>query len=186
MFNDVTAQVVPGMVCRSARPTFDHLTQRPPLCSAGTRERARSRWRAETGSAPGHPADFFYLAGTPWSMRAAIGADGRSALEVYAAGSLIDVMLAPSLGSQLLRGACTTVRAGRHHSMAWGCLPAAGGTIPFVEFVPGGFHHRPQIEAAEDVSAWFWVATAAGRFSRVTATSQTERVSCRSQRMETC
>jgi hypothetical protein len=190
MFDHVTAQIAPGMACQPAQLSCDHLAQRPPVPSAETRDPVQSRWQAETPRPtdlrPENPVSYLHLAGTPWSMRTAISTDGRSALEVYAAGSLVDVMLAPSLGSQLLRGACTTVSAGQQQSMAWGCLPKALGTVPFVEFIRSRVHHRPRIEAAETVSAWFWVATAAGRFSRVVATSQTERVSCRSQRMETC
>jgi hypothetical protein len=190
MCDDVMPQVAAGMVRQPARPPRDHLAQRPPVPSAETRERTQSRWQVEipctSDSAPESPASHLYLAGTPWSMRTAISTGGRCALEVYAAGSLIDVMVAPSLGSQLLRGACTTVSAGQPRAMAWGCLPKARGAVPFVEFVRSRVRPRPQMEAAENVSAWFWVAAAEGRFSRVVVTSQDERASCRTQRVETC
>ena len=158
-----------------------------------------SRWQeghqAPTGPAPGGAegtegteglARHLHLAGTPWLLRTAISTDGRCALEVYAAGSLIDVMVAHSLGSRLLRGACTMVSAGRHRIIAWGCLPEAQDVLPLVEFVSGRLRPRRQAEAAEVVSFWFWVAATEGRFSRVAVASQTERASCRTRMVATC
>jgi hypothetical protein len=43
------------------------------------------------------------LPGTPWAIRAAGSSGGRTALETYAAGTLMDVMVAQSLAPQTLR-----------------------------------------------------------------------------------
>ena len=44
------------------------------------------------------------LPGTPWSIRPAAGPAGRPAVEIYAAGSMLDVMVAPALAARILRG----------------------------------------------------------------------------------
>jgi hypothetical protein len=126
-----------------------------------------------------------YLPGTPWSMRLARGSGSRPALEVYAAGSLIDVMVTTSLASQLLRGACAAVVAGQARAIAWGCLPA-WGEPPSVEFLRGRIRRRAQLEGAESVAGWFWFADTDGRFSRVVAASQRCRESCRIRMAGAC
>jgi hypothetical protein len=116
---------------------------------------------------------------TPWSMRLACSSAGRPALEVHAAGSLVDVMVASSRASQLLRGACAVVVAGQACAIAWGCLPAACSELPSVEFLRGRIRRRSQPEETECAAGWFWFADVDGRFSRVVVTSQRGRKSCR-------
>jgi hypothetical protein len=128
---------------------------------------------------------WLYLPGTPWSMRLACGSGSRPALEVYAAGALIDVMVTTSLASQLLRGACAAVVAGQARAIAWGCLPA-WGEPPSVEFLRGGIRRRAQLEGAESVAGWFWFADTDGRFSQVVVTSQRCRESCRIRMAGAC
>lgn len=119
-------------------------------------------------------------------MRLGRGSGGRSALEVYAAGSLIDVMVASSRASQLLRGACTTVAAEHAGAIAWGCLPTACSELPTVEFVGGLARRRAQLEQAKTIADWFWFADTNGRFSQVVVTSRRSRASCRIRRAGTC
>ena len=137
-----------------------------------------------TARRPDH--EWLYLPGTPWSLRLAGGSGGRPALEVYAAGSLIDVMVASSRASQLLHGACRAV-IGRHpRAIAWGCLPTARDELPSVEFIRGHVRHQVQPATAEGVVGWFWFADTDGRFSHVAVTSQGRRESCRIPAADTC
>ena len=141
-------------------------------------------WMAD--SAPVNGSEWLYLPGTPWSMRLAGGSGGRPALEVHAAGSLIDVMVATSRASQLLRGGCGAVVARQACALAWGCLPTARSELPSVEFIRGRIRRRAQLEEAESVAGWFWFADTDGRFSQVVATSQEGRESCRIRTVEAC
>lgn len=137
-------------------------------------------------SAPVNGSVWLHLPGTPWSMRFANGSGGRPALEIHAGGSLIDVMVASSPASQLLRGACTMTVARHPHAIAWGCLPTARSELPSVEFIRGRIRHRAQPVEAESVAGWFWFADADGRFSQVVATSQESRESCRIRTVDAC
>lgn len=131
-------------------------------------------------------SEWLHLPGTPWSMRLAPGSGGRPALEIHAGGSLIDVMVASSRASQLLRGACMMVVARQPRAIAWGCLPAARSEFPSVEFIRGRIRRRAQPEEAESVAGWFWFADADGRFRQVVATSQDRRESCRIRTVDAC
>jgi hypothetical protein len=131
-------------------------------------------------------SEWLYLRGTPWSMRLASGSGGRPALELYAAGSLIDVVVESSLTSQLLRGACMTVVARQVRVIAWGCLPTARGELPSVEFIRGRVRRQAQREGASSVADWFWFADTNGRFSQVVVTSQGKRESCRIRIADAC
>lgn len=71
-------------------------------------------------SVPVNDSEWLYLPGTPWSMRLACGSGGRPALEVCAAGSLLDVVVASSRASRLLGGACAMIVAGQARAIAWG------------------------------------------------------------------
>jgi hypothetical protein len=137
-------------------------------------------------SAPVNGSVWLHLPGTPWSMRLANGSGGRPALEIHAGGSLIDVMVASSPASQLLRGACTMTVARHPHAIAWGCLPTARSELPSVEFIRGRIRHRAHPVEAESVAGWFWFADAGGRFSQVVATSQESRESCRIRTVDAC
>lgn len=141
-------------------------------------------WMA--GRVPAEDPGWLYLPGTPWSMRLGRGSGGRSALEVYAAGSLIDVMVTSSRASQLLRGACTAVVAGHTRAIAWGCLPTAWSELPTVEFVRGLIHRRAQLVQTKTIAGWYWFADTNGRFSQVVVTSRMSRESCRIRRADTC
>jgi hypothetical protein len=102
------------------------------------------------------------LPGTPWSMRLAGGSGGCPALEVYAAGSLIDVTVASRRASHLLRGACMMAVARHTCVITWGCLPAARSELPSVEFIRGRIRRRAQPAEAEWIAGWFWFADAGG------------------------
>jgi hypothetical protein len=138
------------------------------------------------GSALMNGPEWLYLPGTPWSLRLAGSSGGRPALEVYAAGSLVDVMVASSRASQLLHGACRAAVGRQERVIAWGCLPTAGSELPSVEFIHGRICHRAQPAAAESVVGWFWFADSDGRFSQVAVTSQEGRESCRIPTADTC
>jgi hypothetical protein len=138
------------------------------------------------GSTPVNGAGWLHLPGTPWSMRLGRGSGGRIALEVYAAGSLVDVMVTSSPASQLLRGACTVVVAGQARAIAWGCLPGACGELPWAEFLRGRIRRRAQPEETECVAGWFWFADADGRFSHVAVDSRSGRESCRIRMADAC
>jgi hypothetical protein len=130
--------------------------------------------------------EWLYLPGTPWSLRLAGGSGGRPALEVYAAGSLIDVVVPSRRASQLLHGACRAADGRQPRALAWGCLPVAGGELPAVEFIRGHVRRQVQPAVAEGLAGWFWFADTDGRFSQVTVTRQGKRESCRIPAAETC
>jgi hypothetical protein len=137
-------------------------------------------------SAPVNGSVWLHLTGTPWSMHLASGSGGRPALEIHAGGSLIDVMVASSPASQLLRGACTMTVARHRHAIAWGCLPTARSELPSVEFIRGHIRRWAQPVEAGSAAGWFWFADADGRFSQVTAASQESRESCRIRTVHAC
>ena len=140
---------------------------------------ARAAAPSATGCGTGGWRGLLLPPGSPWSVRVGRGTGGRPALEVYAAGSLVDVVVAPSRGCQLVRGACSAIVAGQARAIAWGCLPVAGSPAPCVEFICGRFRPRLQPGNAVSVASWFWLAAADGRFTRVTAASHGTRESGR-------
>jgi hypothetical protein len=105
-------------------------TLRPRLTStAGTSTAGTSTFWTDTIGASAVAAildgDPVSLPGTPWSVRPAAGLAGRPAVEICAAGSLVDVMVAPALP-------CSTAAAGT--TAGWArcacadcCAPPAGG-----------------------------------------------------------
>lgn len=141
-------------------------------------------WMADC--VPVNGSEWLHLPGTPWSMRLAGGSGGGPALEVHAGGSLIDVMVASSRASQLLRGACMTAVDRHPRAIAWGFLPTAWSELPSVEFIRGRIRRRAQPEEAESVASWFWFADTDGRFSQVVVTSQERRESCRIRTVHAC
>ncbi len=122
--------------------------------------------------------DLEHLPGTPWSMRPAAASGGRAALEMYDAGTLVDVMVARSLAPRILRGARSAVWAGQPRAVAWGCLPADGAGLS-VTFARG--HVRPRVRAIEvtGIIGYFWIALADGRFDSVAVTHLGTRERCR-------
>lgn len=108
------------------------------------------------------------LPGTPWSLRTAGGRGSRPSLEVYAAGVLLDVVVASPLSAAILCGACSAGTGAGPRSLAWGRLPL-DGTPVVVEFSRLGLPPRQQAAAVAEVDRWFWVAMAGGRFTTVAA-----------------
>lgn len=107
------------------------------------------------------------LPASPWSVRLAQGTRGRTALEVYNAGLLLDVLVARPLAPELLRGARRAVANGCSSVLAWGHLPP-DGVPPEVVFSQ---RHRAALTGEPAVTAGaFWFALAEGAFDRVTAT----------------
>jgi hypothetical protein len=110
------------------------------------------------------------LPGTPWSVRPAAGPAGRQAVEIYAAGSMLDVMVAPRaprvLAPRVLRGACSLAWAGHPWAVAWGFLPPRPGLS--VWFARGPARSRRFAAPVSEIAGTFWVAPAEGRFRAVT------------------
>ena len=96
-------------------------------------------------------------------------ADCRAAGEIYAADTLLDVVVATPLSAGVLCGAARTVTDGRHHAIAWGRLigSAAGISVRFSRRSLGGAGDAAEVMPVND---WFWVTTAEGRFAAVTVT----------------
>jgi hypothetical protein len=108
---------------------------------------------------PGQP-------GPPWRVRAAAGPAGRPAIEIHAAGRIVDVLVAPALAAPVLRGACSVTQAGQRQALAWGYLPpGAGLSVVFSRGLAAGPACAARISL---IAGWFWVAPAEGRFRRVT------------------
>jgi hypothetical protein len=102
----------------------------------------------------------------PWSVRltgAVPGGPGRPAVELYAAGVLVDVVSATPIAPQLLRGARTVTLGQGRWALAWGRPPGPGAGV-VVEFRRGR-HAQPA--AVVPVAPWCWLAVADGRFTRV-------------------
>jgi hypothetical protein len=122
------------------------------------------------------------LPGTPWSVRPAAGPAGRTAVEIYAAASLLDVMVAPTraprvLAPRVLRGACSLAWAGHPCAVAWGFLPACPGLS--VWFARGPARSRCFAAPVSVIAGTFWVAPAEGRFRAVTVEHGGGRDRCR-------
>jgi hypothetical protein len=134
---------------------------RPRLTSTFWTDTIGSSAVAATGD--GDPVP---LPGTPWSIRLAAGPAGRPAVEIYAAGSMLDVMVAPVLAARVLRGACSLAWAGQPCAVAWGFLPARPGFS--VWFTRGPARSRCVAAPVSVIAGSFWVAPAEGRFRAVT------------------
>jgi hypothetical protein len=118
----------------------------------------------------------------PWLIRASGGTTGWPAMEIYAADSLLDVVVATKLVAGILRGARRAAWDGLPGAIAWGRLPADGTNIT-VHFARRRLRHWPGSRAPRTdrerypggicpaqvtvVGGWFWVATADGRFDSV-------------------
>jgi hypothetical protein len=103
------------------------------------------------------------------SVRVSRQTAARPAMEIYAAGALLDVVVATPLSAGTLSGASRMVAGGQHHAIAWGRLigSASGITVRFSRRRLGGGGHTADVMPVND---WFWVATAEGRFASVTVT----------------
>ena len=103
----------------------------------------------------------------PWSYRVAGAMSCWPAVEVYEAGTLLDVVTSTRLTATVLRGAraVRSVRGGR--VLAWGRLPLRGG-LPAVEFSRGTFHGARLAVPPVRVTSWCWLAVADALYDRVT------------------
>lgn len=101
----------------------------------------------------------------PWSVRAAPShRRGRAALEVYEHGELLDVVVASTLGSGLLRGARRCVRGGQPTGFAWGRLPS-DRSLPTVTFTGsrlGRLSGLRQPARVVTLAGEFWLAWVEG------------------------
>ncbi len=113
--------------------------------------------------------DPYELPRTPWSLRVSRQAAARPAMEIYAADTLLDVVVATPLSAGVLCGAARTVAGGEQHAIAWGRLigSTSGITVRFSRRSLGRDGHAAEVAPVND---WFWVATAEGRFATVTVT----------------
>ncbi|HTW04100.1 MAG TPA: hypothetical protein VMF87_27630 [Streptosporangiaceae bacterium] len=130
---------------------------------------------------PRREAGKMWLPGGPWRARTSRGTTGRAAMALYAAGTLLDVVVATALADEVLRGARRAVWNGRAQAIAWGRLtePDAHGpghSDVAVFFARGRRGRRWNRDRRQDVCVadvvgladCFWVAIADGSFSTVT------------------
>jgi hypothetical protein len=116
---------------------------------------------------PGRPWSGRPWSVRPWSVRLAGAQSERPAVELYEAGSLIDVVSATPLAPQSLRGGRVTAAAEGWRSIAWGRLPVPADDLE-VQFSRGRFRRDMRPAAVIKVSGWCWLAVADGRFDAVT------------------
>ncbi|GAB2867477.1 hypothetical protein GCM10027176_81470 [Actinoallomurus bryophytorum] len=110
------------------------------------------------------------LTGTPWSVRLGRASEGRTALEVYDAESLIDVVVATRVAPEILRGA----RRGHRSAFAWGRLPLEAGALT-VLFGRGRRHRDVHAAGVIAVGGFCWLAVAHGTFNNVTVSHRGAR-----------
>jgi hypothetical protein len=124
-------------------------------------------WAGSESACGEHDPD--ELLRTSWAVRVSRETAARPAMEIYAAGTLLDVVVATPLSAGTLCGASRMVVNGQHHAIAWGRLigSAAGIAVRFSRRRLGGGGHTADVMP---VNEWFWVATAEGRFASVTVT----------------
>lgn len=110
------------------------------------------------------------LTGTPWSVRLGRSSEGRDALEVYDAESLIDVVVATRVAPEILRGA----RRGHRSAVAWGRLPVDADALT-VLFSRGRRRREAHIAEVTAVGGFCWLAVAHGVFDGVTVSHRGTR-----------
>ena len=103
----------------------------------------------------------------PWSYRVAGATSPWPAVELYEAGSLLDVVTSTRLTAQVLRGARAVRSAAGARVLAWGRLPLCGGPVA-VEFGRGTFRGDRLAVPPVRVTSWCWLAVADERYDRVT------------------
>jgi hypothetical protein len=131
---------------------------------------------------PGRPPEV-PARGRPWSVRVAGARSACPALELYAAGVLIDVVSATRVAPQLLRGARAVTLGRGQHALAWGRRPPPGADV-VVEFSRGGRHAEPA--TVVHVAPWCWLAVADGRFTSVDVQAGPRRARRRLARGRSC
>jgi hypothetical protein len=105
-------------------------------------------------------------------------------VEIYAAGTMVDVMVAPALASRILRGACSLAWADQPRAVAWGFLPARLGFS--VWFTRGLARSRCFAAPVGVIAGSFWIAPAEGRFREVTVEHGGGRERCRVRAARPC
>ena len=103
--------------------------------------------------------------GITWTVRPGGGQGTRPALEMYVAGTLVDVLVATPLSLAVLGGGGRAGQGRDERAVAWGRL--AGDGPPDVEFRSLHRGRRPRPGVVTAVGRWFWVAMADGRFASV-------------------
>lgn len=106
------------------------------------------------------------LPGRPWAVRLAGSHSACPALEVYAAGVLLDVVSSTRLDAPLLRGTRAADGGAGPCALAWGRLPMSG-TTPQVDFSRGRRWPDGRSATVLKLTSWCWLAVADGQFSRV-------------------
>jgi len=130
------------------------------------------------------------LSRTIAKLEVAAGAAGAVSAQVavqvddHAAGSMLDVMVAPALAPRVLRGACSLAWAGHRCAVAWGFLPACPGLS--VWFTRGAAHAHCFAASVSVIAGSFWVAPAQGRFRAVTVEHGGGRDRCRVRAARPC
>lgn len=124
----------------------------------------RDRVSAETASRDASPPMW------PWSYRVAGAKSTWPAVEVYEAGTLLDVVSSTKLGAMVARGARTVRLDAGGRALAWGRLPV-DGDLPVVEFSRGRLRSVRERVTPIQVTSWCWLAIAEGRYDAVTVRS---------------
>jgi hypothetical protein len=120
-----------------------------------------------------------------WSARLAGAGSASPALELYAAGVLIDVVSATPVAPQLLRGARAVTLGPVQCALAWGRQPAPGAGV-MAEFSRGRLRRQARPAVVVKVAPWCWLAVAEGRFTRVDVRAGPRRAGRRLARGRSC
>jgi hypothetical protein len=99
-----------------------------------------------------------------WSVRAAKGSGGRTAVEVFAGDGLMDVSVGSPLDPFQVRGARHGIQDGRHWAVVWGRSPAQTARVDV------SFHNWRSVQRTSTAPVFgrFWVVEMAGRFRSAT------------------
>jgi hypothetical protein len=103
----------------------------------------------------------------PWSYRISGALSLAPALELYEAGSLVDVVSSTRLDVPVLRGARSLRIAGGRRAVAWGRLPLTPGDLT-IEFSAGRLRVSRHAVAPVRLTSWCWMAATYGRYDAVT------------------
>jgi hypothetical protein len=117
----------------------------------------------------------------PWSYRVAGVSSSCPAVELYEAGSLLDVVSSTRLVVQVLRGARSTQAGDSLRVVAWGRMPL-DGRLPAVEFIRGRFRRTRRDAPPVRITSWCWLAVATGPYDAATVTYDGTAVRCRLRR----
>jgi hypothetical protein len=117
----------------------------------------------------------------PWSYRISGALLSSPAVELYEAGSLVDVVSSTRLDVPVLRGARSLRIAGSRHVVAWGRLPLTQGELT-VEFSAGRLRVSRHAVAPVRLTSWCWMAVTCGRYDAVTVSVSSTTVRQRLRR----